>query len=63
MQSLSNSDLEQLVGGNSCHVNTVSSAVMVGAAAGFLAGGPVGAAAGAASLGGHAFLISLFACR
>jgi hypothetical protein len=36
---------------------------VVGAAAGFLAGGPVGAAAGAASLGGHAFLISLFACR
>jgi hypothetical protein len=62
MQPIPSAELEKVVGGNSCHVNTVSAATTVGAGFGFLVGGPIGAIAGAISAGGHALFISLFAC-
>lgn len=63
MQEISSADLEKIGGGNSCHVNSVSAAVMVGSSIGFFVGGPVGAAAGAISAGGHALVLSLAMCR
>lgn len=62
MQAISHAQLEQVGGGNSCHVNTVSAAVTVGASVGFLVGGPIGAIAGAVSAGGHALIGSLIFC-
>jgi hypothetical protein len=62
MQTLSNIQLEQVGGGNECHVNTVAGAAVVGAGVGFLLGGPIGAAAGAISAGGHALIGSLIFC-
>lgn len=62
MKTLSNVQLDQVCGGNSCHVNSVAAAVSVGAAGGFLLGGPIGAAAGTISLGGHALIAALILC-
>jgi fructose-specific phosphotransferase system IIC component len=62
MKTLTNIQLNQVGGGNACHVNTVAAGVVLGASVGFLLGGPIGAAAGAVSAGGHALVGALIFC-
>lgn len=62
IEQIDDSSLEEIVAGNSCHVNSVASAVTVGGAVGFLVGGPIGGLAGAISAGGHALVLSLSLC-
>jgi len=58
MQELKAQEIDLVAGGDETDANRFAAAVMIGAAVGFLWGGPVGAVAGAVSAGGHAILIS-----
>ncbi|ATC26685.1 hypothetical protein CVUC_10160 [Caulobacter vibrioides] len=60
MYELSEQDIDEVSGAGKLTsvLEDAAAGALVGAAAGFLWGGPVGAFAGALSLGGHAALIS-----
>jgi hypothetical protein len=65
MNILSQTQLEHVGGGNSCHADAVAAGIMVGAGVGLLIGGPlapIAMFAGAVSGGGHAFVLSLGLC-
>jgi osmotically inducible lipoprotein OsmB len=60
MKQLSNQEIMEVSGATERDANAVAAGIMVGGAAGFLIGGPVGAVAGAISVGAHAAFISHF---